>query len=242
MSEHHRPDDLEQHLRALGTEIAWPPTPPLVPTLGERRAHGSRRRLVVVALAALALLAAGVLAVSPDARSAFLEVFGIRGATAIRVDDLPQVDPVALDLGAATDRGAAERLAGFELVELPGERPDAILVRDRTVSLVYGPRARPRLVLTQGPGRLWDGLVQKMGGTGTTIEPVEVDGERALFVSGDAHFLLILDEHGQVADEPTALAGTVLLWNDGPRLLRLEGDLTREQALALARSVRTPGG
>jgi hypothetical protein len=30
----------------------------------------------------------------------------------------------------------------------------------------------------------------------------------------------------------------VLLWNHGPLLLRLEGDLTRAEALELARSVR----
>ena len=40
-----------------------------------------------------------------------------------------------------------------------------------------------------------------------------------------------------IADEPTYLAGTVLLWNRGPVLLRLEGDLTRAEALELARSV-----
>ena len=35
----------------------------------------------------------------------------------------------------------------------------------------------------------------------------------------------------------TYLAGTVLLWNRGPLLLRLEGDLTRAEALELAESV-----
>ena len=35
----------------------------------------------------------------------------------------------------------------------------------------------------------------------------------------------------------TYLAGTVLLWNRGPLLLRLEGDLTRGEALELAKSV-----
>ena len=61
-----------------------------------------------------------------------------------------------------------------------------------------------------------------------------VDGERGLFVTGDEHFVMFLDENGAIADEPTYLAGTVLLWNRGPLLLRLEGDLTRAEALELA--------
>jgi hypothetical protein len=45
------------------------------------------------------------------------------------------------------------------------------------------------------------------------------------------------DENGAISDEQTYLAGTVLLWNRGDLLLRLEGDLTRDEALELAESV-----
>ena len=48
---------------------------------------------------------------------------------------------------------------------------------------------------------------------------------------------MFLDENGQISDERTYLAGTVLLWNRGDQLLRLEGDLTEEEALELAESV-----
>ena len=64
-----------------------------------------------------------------------------------------------------------------------------------------------------------------------------VDGEPGLFVDGDEHFVMFLDENGAISDERTYLAGTVLLWNRGPLLLRLEGDLTLGEALALAKSV-----
>lgn len=230
--------ELEQRVRALRDEIAWPTTPALEPVLHERRRGHRARRALVVALAALALLAAGVLTFSPDARSAFLEVFGIRGATVVRVDELPRVDPVELDLGSRTDRATAERAAGFELVDLTGAgEPAAILLRGQTVSFVYGPVGDARIVFTQGRGTLWDGFVKKVGATGTRVETTEVDGEPALFVTGDEHFVMFVDANGSVTDERTALAGTVLLWNRGPLLLRLEGDLTREQALELARSV-----
>ena len=45
------------------------------------------------------------------------------------------------------------------------------------------------------------------------------------------------DENGEISDERTYLAGTVLLWNRGPLLLRLEGDLTPKEALELAESI-----
>ena len=48
---------------------------------------------------------------------------------------------------------------------------------------------------------------------------------------------MFFDENGLITDEPTFLAGTVLLWNRGPLLLRLEGDLTRKEALELAESI-----
>jgi hypothetical protein len=46
---------------------------------------------------------------------------------------------------------------------------------------------------------------------------------------------MFLDENGLVTDDETFLAGTVLLWNRDGLLLRLEGDLTKAEALRLAR-------
>jgi hypothetical protein len=40
----------------------------------------------------------------------------------------------------------------------------------------------------------------------------------------------------------TRLAGNVLVWTRGDLTLRLEGNLTRQRALELARSIREPAG
>ncbi|HSO01673.1 MAG TPA: hypothetical protein VLS46_04045, partial [Gaiellaceae bacterium] len=141
-----------------------------------------------------------------------------------------------LDFGEQVSRAEAERRVGFALLDL-GE-PDSVHVRDgRIASLVYGDPERPRLVLSQLRGGIYEGFVKKTGGSGTTVEEVTVGGEPGLFVSGDEHFVMFRDENGQIADERTYLAGTVLLWNRGDLLLRLEGDLTRDEALELAESV-----
>ena len=143
----------------------------------------------------------------------------------------------APDYGEPVGREEAESRVGFDLLDL-GE-PDAVFVRGGTMAtLVYGRVERPRLVLSQLRGAVWDGFVKKLGASGTRVEEVEVDGERGLFVSGDDHYVMFLGGDSTVQDEPTFLAGTVLLWNRGPLLLRLEGDLTRAQAIELAESLR----
>jgi hypothetical protein len=232
---------LELRLRDLRDEIAFPATPDLA-AAAERVAGARARparprwRPLAVALAVALVVAAGVLAFSPGARSAFLEFFRLKGATISRVESLPQVEPVALDLGERVSRTEAERRVGFRILELGDEEPDAIYVRgNRLVSLVYGPLDAPRLLLSQHRAQVWDGFVKKAAGRGTTIEPVTVSGEPGFFVSGDEHYVMFLED-GLVHDEPTSLAGNTLLWNRGELLLRLEADVTRDEALELARS------
>lgn len=228
--------ELELRLSTLRDEIAWPETPPLEPTFDRRPARVSRVRPLALGFAILLAVLAGVLALSPGARSAFLEIFRLKGATVERVDRLPEVEVQAIDFGDQVSREEAERRVGFELVDL-GE-PDAVFVRgSRMASLVYGPVEKPRLVLSELRGAVWDGMMKKVGGGGTRIDQVTVDGERGLFISGDEHFVMFFDENGAITNEPTYLAGTVLLWNRGPLLLRLEGDMTRAEALELAESV-----
>ena len=230
-------NDLERRLQELGAEIAYPATPRFDLDLERRPGRVGFRRPLALAFAILVVALAGVLALSPGARSAFLEIFRIEGATVERVETLPDVPAQRIDFGDRVSREEAERRVGFELLDL-GTEPDAIFVRpDGLASMVYGDPAEPRLVLSQARGAVWDGFVKKTGGTGTIIREVTVDGEPGLFVDGDEHFVMFLDENGLVSDERTYLAGTVLLWNRGDLLLRLEGDLTYRKALELAASV-----
>ena len=232
---------LELRLVSLGAEVDYPPTPDLASAVersleSRRPGRPSRLRPLALGFAILLAVVAGVLAFSPGARSAFLELFRLQGATVTRVEALPEVELIDFDLGERVTREEAERRVGFELVDL-GE-PDAIHLRaGRVVSLVYGPSERPRLVLSQFRGAVWDGFHKKAVGTGTTIENVTVSGEPGLFVSGEEHYVMFVDGDGLITDERTALAGNTLLWNRGPLLLRLEADVPRDEALELAESV-----
>jgi hypothetical protein len=228
--------ELELRLTGLRDEIDWPETPSFELAFERRPSRRPLLRPLAIGIAVLLAVLGAVLAISPGARSAFLELFRLKGATVELVETLPPTDVQAPDFGERVSRAEAERRVGFELGDL-GE-PDAVFVRgDTMASLVYGPVDRPRLVLSQLRGAVYDGFVKKVGASGTRVEEVEVNGERGLFVSGDDHYVMFLGEDHTVQDESTFLAGTVLLWNRGPFLYRLEGELTRDEAIELAESV-----
>jgi hypothetical protein len=229
--------ELELRLTGLREEIDWPETPAFATAFDARRARRLPLRPLALGFAILLVVLAGVLVFSPGARSSFLEIFHIRGATVERVETLPDVKVQRLDYGERVSREEAERRTGFRLLDL-GSEPDAIFVRpDGLASVVYGDPSRPRLVLSQARGSIFEGFLKKTGGRGTTVRYVTVKGEPGLFITGADHFVMFRDRNGGIRDEKTYLAGTVLLWGRGPLLLRLEGDLTRAEALALARSV-----
>lgn len=236
--------ELELRLASLRDELAFPETPELASSVARAVADGGlprrrrRERPLAIALAVLLAVAAGVLAFSPGARSAFLEIFRLNGATVERVEELPNVRTTGrLPLGERVSRAEAERRVGFELLELG--RPDAVFVRGGTVAtLVYGPVDNPRLVLSQLRGSIFERFVKKTAAAGTTVERVTVRGAPGLFVSGDEHYVMFRNELGEIDGEPTYLAGNTLLWNRGKLLLRLEADLSRGEALELAREVR----
>ncbi|MBI4172655.1 MAG: hypothetical protein HY511_07825 [Actinobacteria bacterium] len=232
--------------RLHGVEIEWPETPALAAAVERRLAAAApprraRRRALVLALAALAVALAATLAV-PGARSAFLELFHLKGASVQVVEELPPVVPsTSLDrLGEKVSLAEARRRAGFDLVEPEalGE-PDAVRAGDGgMVSFVYGEGLDVRMIFSQARGRTEPVFLKKLAGGGTVVEQVTVSGERGLFISGDPHFFYWVGEDGSLRDEPVYLARDVLLWQRGRLLLRLEGELTLERALAVARSVR----
>ncbi|HXH88833.1 MAG TPA: hypothetical protein VNI55_09540 [Gaiellaceae bacterium] len=188
--------ELELRLAELREELVFPPTPTFELRL-DRRPARSWRPLVVV-LAAVAILVAGALALSPGARSAFLELFHLRGATVSLVDELPEVESIrTLDLlGERVTRDEAERRIGFRLLDL-GEPASVRFRKGGIATLVYGDPDEPRLLLTQARGGLFDGFIRKSAGSGTEIDRVSVDGDPGLFVSGADHFVMFRNAEGR---------------------------------------------
>jgi hypothetical protein len=242
--------ELELALTELGRSIEFPPTPDLATRVRERvaaerpprRSFLPARRTLVIALA-VATVAIGALMAVPGTRAAILEFFGIRGVAIERVETLPTVPTkVDLNLGDPVTLERARELAAFDVVvpEALGE-PDEVYFSDfppgGMVAFVYGSSNEPRALLTQFKASLGDAFFKKVE-AGTEVEKVKVDGQRGLYLSGAPHVFGYLDENGFFQEETVRLVGNVLLWERPPVTLRLEGDIPRDVALEIARSVR----
>ena len=240
--------ELERDLVALGAAVEYPPTPNLGPRvrtrLEERRAVFAfpLRRALAVAFVVL-LVTVGALMAVPSTRSAILDLLGLNGVAIERVETLPAVRAGAeLELGEAVSLEDAERRAGHE-VRVPEELgpPDAVYVRSafptEIVSLVYAAGEEPEYVLTQFRGGLREVLVKKLVQPGTRVVPVTLAGGSGYWIEGAPHVVAWVDEEGMVREDELALAGNVLLWQDGELTLRLEGARILQQALRIASSV-----
>ena len=65
-----------------------------------------------------------------------------------------------------------------------------------------------------------------------------MNGGRGVWLEGAPHLLVVPDARGQFRQDRVRLAGNVLLWEQNGLLLRLEGAFSRDEALAIAASVR----
>jgi hypothetical protein len=242
--------ELELTLTQIGRELHFPETPDLAPRVRQRLAAGSRprrslmpaRRGLVLAFATLAVAVAAVMAV-PQSRAAILEFFGLRGVEIQRVEKLPPVPrQTTLDLGEELTLEQAAARAGFDAV-IPEELgdPDHVYYLDfpvgGMVSFVYGDTQEPRALFTQFRATVDDSIYKKVL-EDTRIEPLSINGEPGFWLTGEPHVFYYVDAQGNFDDENIRLAGNVLLWERGQLTLRLEGDLSRAEALEIARSVR----
>jgi hypothetical protein len=241
--------ELDLALRDLGTSLDWPAEADLEQRVLRRlretpaRRRAAPRRTLVIALAVLAVAVGAVLAV-PQSRAAILEFFHLRGVTIERVDELPTV-PVQSGLGTFLGdpvmlEQARER-AGFDVV-VPGAlgEPDEVYFQDSPpaggmVSFIYGTSDDPHALFTQFAGGI-DEVIFKKIAPDTKVEAVTVDGQPGYWLEG-AHFFSYVDRQGDMQSEQVRLTGNVLLWERGTRTLRLEANISREEALRIAASV-----
>lgn len=242
--------ELELTLVELGRSIEFPPTPDIASRVRERitaeqpprRSFLPARRTLVIALA-VAAVAIGALMAVPGTRAAILEFFGVRGVAIERVETLPTVPTsVDLNLGEPVSLDGARELAGFDVLvpEKLGE-PDEVYFADTPpggmVSFVYGSSEEPRALLTQFRATFEDTFLKKLE-QNTNVQHVGVNDEPGVYLSGPPHVFGYVDSRGEYREETMRLVGNVLLWEQRPLTLRLEADLSLEDALEIARSTR----
>jgi hypothetical protein len=238
--------ELERELRAL--RVGWPETPDLAGAVVARLPERPPRRWLWldwpawrVAVALGAVLVAVVMAV-PPARSAVLDLLGFGSVRIERAEPRPSEFGSDLALGEPVTLATARRRADFPvLVPEAVGRPDAVYLDDapRRVDLVYRPReGLPRLLISEFRA-VATPMIEKTIGEATRIERLTVGGDPAFFITGADHGFAYLLPSGDANFETQRLAGPTLLVEraDGV-LLRVEGRLTREQAVRIAESVR----
>jgi hypothetical protein len=241
--------ELQVQLRRLGAAIEYPPTPDLASRVHERlaarrpgRLRLPRRRTLAVALALIAI-AVGVAFAVPPARTAILRFFHIGAVTVERVDTLPQATGkgLAAGLGRPLPLAEAERRAGFHVLLPPAaNRPRRAYYLDGLLAVLLSvPTHEGKKPVLLAEIRDTDyGIAKKAAGLNTKIEPVHVNGGEGIWMHGAPHVITYMGTDGRFHAQPTRLAGDVLIWLRGELTLRLEGELTKAEALELARSIR----
>lgn len=232
---------LEIRLRALGHELEIPPERDLAPAVISRL-EGRRpfplRRAAVLAVALVAIAVGAAFAV-PQARSAILRFFHLGGETIIRVETLPPAveRSEAAGFGTPLSRTAAERTLGFRfmLPRFHGKGPDRVYVLGDSLGTVILRSHGRRVLLSEfsSPGEM--GL-KKLTIDQTSVEWVRVGDREAIWIRG-THTLTYFDHQFGFREQTIRIRGNVLVWTRGQLTLRLEGDFTRAQAIALAKTI-----
>jgi hypothetical protein len=93
------------------------------------------------------------------------------------------------------------------------------------------------VLITSARGGISDQFFGKMLGPGTTLEAVTVGGHRGFWVAGSPHMFVFLDAEGVVRGETMRLATNTLILDEGGTVVRIEGNLTKAQAIEIAASL-----
>ena len=227
--------ELERALLQLGRELDLPPEPDLRSRVRERIERRPRYRRALVPALALLLVALGIAMAVPDARSAILRFFHIGAATIERVETLPPARerPLTAGLGPALSLREAEARSGESLI-LNGPRPQRFYAQPGLIATLLHYRGEPVLLAELQADQT--GIVKKLAGPGTRVEPAPI-GSFGLWLEGGKHVLIWEARSGEVTQMERRFAGNVLIWTDGGRTFRLEGGLSKGQMLELGRQI-----
>jgi hypothetical protein len=251
---------LEQQLRGLSADLAWPTTPNLAPSVRRRIAPRPRWFESRWALAAaVVVIAAAVLLANPPSRNAIAHWINLRTHFQ-QVPHLPTPTPLPpgpigkrLGLGVPTTLAAARAAVSWQVL-LPQSLgdPDEVYVYEPPVgpaggevTLVYATRqgipasnlTGVAVLVTEVQGKITGESFGKVLGEGATIEEVTVAGHPGYWIAGTPHVFFFIDAAGSVRYETLRLAANTLLIDEGGTILRIEGDLTKGQALKMAASI-----
>ena len=256
--------ELEQRLDSIREAIDWPPTPALArrvragiatPAPIARPWFQTRWALA----AAVALIALAALLAYPPSRDAIASWINLH-TTFTRQGVIPTPSPQPpgplgkrLGLGSLTTLAEAQSKLKWRIVLPPSlGQPDEVYLQlppsgppQGEVTLVYSTRpgfntsgtTGVAVLITEVTGEANSQFFGKVIGNGTTMEQVTVNGHQGYWISGKPHDFFFIDADRNTRDETLRLATNTLLIDDNGLIVRIEGDMTKAQALELAASL-----
>ncbi|MFI6131554.1 hypothetical protein [Micromonospora sp. NPDC051141] len=235
-------DDLERELRDLGAWLEPGGPPDVTARVRARLAAPPRRRWRYWLAAALAALLVVAL---PPGRAALADaVTGLLRFSGVVIDTAPaSAPPTGTPAPWPAQRPVAlteaQRQVRFP-IRVPTRlgAPERVLVADpdgagahRVASLLY---RGGTLRLDAFDGALDTVFRKRTAGADVTF--TSVHGNFAIWVGGP-HALAYIDRRGSVRMATARLSAATLIWQEGGVSYRLEGDLTRDEALDVAGSL-----
>jgi hypothetical protein len=253
--------DVEQQLLELGAMLDWPATPQLAARVRYRVAAPSRAwyqsRLAIAAVALLIALVA-VFAYTPT-RNVIARWFDLH-VQIQKTENPPTPSPLPpgplgkrLGLGSSTTIETARTQVKWKItVPQSLGPPDEVYLQlfpygpaEGEVTLVYA--AQPGIpvsgqtgvsvLITEVRGATDKMYFMKMLGRDATFEEVQVNGHPGFWIAGQPHVFYFLDAKGNFREETMRLATNTIIFDNGGTVVRIEGDLTKAQALEIARSL-----
>jgi hypothetical protein len=245
---------VESELRAVGRELEVPPAMDLTAVVRQRLEGRAARRRRVPAFgagtlrrrpgwrAALVVVAAflAVVIATPQGRAAIVHVLRFAGVE-LRQGPGPVRSPgssASLPGERQTSLEQARRQVSFPiLVPAALGLPDEVVVSDggRVVSLIYRHTSYGQVWMDEYSGHLDPVYFEKIAAFGSVTE-VELNGTKGLWIRGP-HELIYVSRDGTPAFASARLTtGNTLIWGTRQVALRLEGNLSKTAALAIANS------
>ena len=216
----------------------------------------SRWAAIAAAAVILALAALAAYPPSREAIASWVNVHTIFQRVTHLATPLPQPPgPLGerLGLGGRTTLANAQEQVTWH-VAIPSTLglPDEVYLQPPTdapaqgeVTLVYATRrgipiagqTGVSVLLTEARGAVDQNFFGKMIGPNTTLEAVTVAGHQGYWIAGPLNEFFFTDAKGNFRSETVRLAANSLILDYGGTVIRIEGNLTKAQALEIANSL-----
>jgi len=254
--------ELERTLSEIGERLDHPARdmwPAVRARIADRHASpwwsrlGLSGGMVAPVAATLAVIVVAALLLTPGVADALGHLLSIPGVQIYQVPESPTARPNASAPTFAGQRVAtaaeASRIAGFA-VRTPAAlgQPSAIYVETAPVrvTIVYSsvkgipvsPQAGVSAIVVEFKGTIETQIMAKAVGPGTTLDAVPLGGGVAYYLAGQPHQFFFKDPQGILQPETLRLAGNTLLWEEGGYTYRLEAQVSKEEAVRIASSLR----